>query len=144
MTYQAAKMRPERRAALKMVLGAVAVPLAGLLAGPDPVLAQYMDLMMVIDGIGTRRFYRDAERVVSANAIRVDRLSTLLGARYGRARLEAKLALYPEAIRFLQEQLAFNPIARRDIRNQGFDIGDIVYLHVAGDGGTTVYADDLD
>jgi len=114
-----------------------------LFSAGSPAVAQYMDMMTLLDGIGTRQFYLDADRVTGVNSIRVEKISTLPGASFGRGRLDARLAAYPEAIRYLQEQLRFNPIAKRDIGNQGFGIEDIVFLHVSGDGGTVVYADDL-
>jgi hypothetical protein len=132
MTGQTAKMRP--------VWALMALILTLL---PSLALAQYMDMMTLVGGIASREFYRDADRVSSVNAIRVERISSLPGAQFGRRRLDRMLDAYPEAQRYLHEQLRFNPIAARDIRAQGFEIVDIVYLVVAGDGGTTVYADDL-
>lgn len=117
---------------------------AGLLmAAPQVALAQYMDINAIISGIGGSRFLRDAERADSAPGLRVVRLSTLAGAQMNAARLHAAVELKESDIRFLHSNLVINPFAMTAIRNAGVALDQIVSLHVSGDGGGVLYADDL-
>ncbi|WP_423067384.1 hypothetical protein [Devosia sp. CN2-171] len=114
-----------------------------LMAAPQVALAQFMDINEIISGIGGTKFLRDAERADSAPGLRVVRLSSLAGAEQNAARLYAAVELKERDIRFLQSNLVINPFAMRAIRNSNVSLDQIVSLHVSGDGGGVLYANDL-
>ena len=126
---------------MKLRIAALAAAL--LMTAPQIAQAQYMDINDIISGIGDAEFLRDAERADSAPGLRVVRLSTLAGAEQNAARLYTAIELKERDIRFLQSNLVINPFAMRAIRNSNVSLEQIVSLHVSGDGGGVLYANDL-
>jgi len=121
----------------------LAIVLAFLALAATPAVAAFTSVNEIILSIGTSQFLRAAERVDSASAARVERLSTYLGAATAGPRLARVRATYARDIRYLQRNLRMNFMAMHAIRSAGLEVTDIVALTVDSDGSAILYADDL-
>ena len=122
---------------------AAALAAALLMSAPQLVLAQFMDINVIISGIGNSKFLRSAERADDAAGLRVVRLSTLAGAQQSAARLYSAIELKSRDVGYLQSNLVINPMALTAIRNAGVTLNQIVSADISGDGGGVLYANDL-
>lgn len=122
---------------------AAAVLAVILAAAPISALAQFMDINTIVSGIGGSRFLHDAANVDDASSVRVVRLSTLGGAEQSAGRVGAIVEQKSRDIDYLHGSLIINPVAMFAIRNSGVALGDIISLQLEGDGGATLYANDL-
>lgn len=123
------------------IVAAVAATL--LLASPQLAHAQSMDIMTVIADIGGDEYMRDAGDADSASGLRVVRLSSLAAAQRSAPRLAKVVERERRAVRYLQRNLAANWAAMHSIRYSGVGLDQIVSIHLNGDGGGVIYADDL-
>lgn len=114
-----------------------------LMAVPQLALAQYMDINSIVAGIGNSKFLRDAERADGAAGLRVVRLSSLAGAQQAAARLARAVDLKERDIRYLQSNLAINPMAMTVIRYSGSSLDQIVSIDLGSDGGGVIFSNDL-
>lgn len=114
-----------------------------LAAAPSAVLAQFMDINTIVSGIGGSKFLHDAANVDDASSVRVVRLSSLAGAEQSAARVAAVAVQKSRDINYLHGSLIINPVAVFAIRNSGVGLDDIISLTLEGDGGATLYANDL-
>jgi hypothetical protein len=113
------------------------------MSAPQLAMAQFMDINAIISGIGSLEYLDEASRADDASDLRVVRLSSLAGAEMNAARLQRAVALKWRAVGYLQSNLVINPQAMTSIRNAGFSVEQIVSVHVSGDGGGVMYANDL-
>lgn len=122
----------------------LAATLACLVLAATPALAaQFTDANAIVGSIGKNQFMRAAGKVDSASSVRVERLSTYLGASSVGQRLALAETIYERDLEYLHRNLMLNPIATQAIRASGFEINDIIALSLDSEGSAILYADDL-
>ena len=130
---------------MKSALAATMLTLALVLAPATAWARQPADMNAVIAGIATVEFYNQVDELRDSASVRIVRLSTLAGARQSAARLHQLEETHSKAraIRYLQRTLTLNWTGMHVLKYSGVTLDQIVYLSVASDGASILYADDL-
>lgn len=122
----------------------LAATLALLALAATPALAaQFTDANAIVGSIGKSQFMRAAGQVDGASSVRVEKLSTFMGASGARDKLALAETIYERDLDYLHRNLMMNPIATQAIRAAGFEINDIVALSLDSEGSAILYADDV-